>query len=425
MAEAKQKLSHAKTRRREEEKGNGLSCPLSGWVTSALGDILALNYGWSLSASKRVSGSVPVYGSNGIVDYHNEALVNSAGIIVGRKGSAGNVHFSKIPFCPIDTTFYVSPSDTNVDLEFLFYLLKFVDLKRIVGDVGVPGLNREMAYLERVIYPADKREQRSIATILGQVQKAIEEQEKLLSLTAELKRTLLHQLFTQGLRNEPQKQTDIGPIPKSWEVVQLGEVINLFAGYAFKSTDGVSESNTQLLRMGNLYQNTLELDRSPIFYPDVFADAHKRFVLKEGDLVMSLTGTSGKEDYGFTVRIPKTDKTLLLNQRVARIDITDNRLQKDFAHYFLLSRKFLDHLFLSAKGMKQANLSTNAMKKLKVVLPCEAEQQEIATCFKSVDQKVVVVGRKVAALQDLFRTLLHELMTAKTRVVAIALQHTN
>jgi type I restriction enzyme S subunit len=131
---------------------------------------------------------------------------------------------------------------------------------------------------------------------------------------------------------------------------------------------------------------------------------------------MSLTGTSGKEDYGFTVRIPRTDKTLLLNQRVTRIDVTDHRLQKDFAHHFLLSRKFLDHLYPTAKGMKQANLSTNAMKKLKVVLPSEAEQAEIATCFKSLDQKVVVAGRKVAALQDLFRTHLHELMTAKTRV---------
>ena len=132
--------------------------------------------------------------------------------------------------------------------------------------------------------------------------------------------------------------------------------------------------------------------------------------------VWSVTGTTGKEDYGFNVRIPKTDKKLLLNQRVTRIDVTDHRLQKDFASHFLLLRKFLDHLYPTAKGMKQANLCTNAMKKLKVVLPCEAEQAEIAICFKSLDQKVVVAGRKVAALQDLFRTLLHELMTAKTRV---------
>ncbi len=66
--------------------------------------------------------------------------------------------------------------------------------------------------------------------------------------------------------------------------------------------------------------------------------------------------------------------------------------------------------------MKQANLSTNAMKKLKVVLPSEAEQSEIAMCFKSLDRKVVVAGQKRDQLQDLLRTLLHELMTAKTRV---------
>jgi type I restriction enzyme, S subunit len=259
-------------------------------------------------------------------------------------------------------------------------------------------------------------EQKKIAHILSTVQRAIEAQERIIQTTTELKKALMHKLFTEGLRHEPQKQTEIGPVPESWEVVDLGDVINLFAGYAFKSDEGISESNTQLLRMGNLYQNTLDLNRSPIFYPDSFAAAHKRFVLKKDDLVMSLTGTSGKEDYGFTVRIPKTDKTLLLNQRVTRIDVTDHRLQKDFAHHFLLSRKFLDHLYPTAKGMKQANLSTNAMKKLKVVLPGAAEQSEIATCFKSLDQKVVVAGRKVAALQDLFSTLLHELMTAKTRV---------
>ena len=264
-------------------------------------------------------------------------------------------------------------------------------------------------------------EQKNIAHILSTVQRAIEAQERIIQTTTELKKALMHKLFTEGIsrsggKPQKQKQTEIGPVPESWEVVDLGDVINLFAGYAFKSKEGVPESNTQLLRMGNLYQNTLDLSRKPIFYPDSFAEDHRRFVLKEGDMVMSLTGTSGKEDYGFTVQIPRTEKTLLLNQRVTRIDITDDRLHKDFAHHFLLSRKFLDFLYPTAKGMKQANLSTNAMKKLKVVLPDPGEQKEIATCFKSLDQKVVVAGNKVAALQDLFRTLLHELMTAKTRV---------
>ena len=73
-------------------------------------------------------------------------------------------------------------------------------------------------------------------------------------------------------------------------------------------------------------------------------------------------------------------------------------------------------------AMKQANLSTNAMKKLKVVLPDESEQSDIADCFKSLDQKIIVAERKLAALQDLFRTLLHELMTAAIRVDGLELE---
>jgi type I restriction enzyme S subunit len=261
-------------------------------------------------------------------------------------------------------------------------------------------------------------EQRKIAAVLGTVQKAIEQQERIIQTTTELKKALMQKLFTEGLSGEPQKETEIGVVPESWEVEDLGNVINLFAGYAFKSEDSIPQSNTQLLRMGNLYQNRLDLCRQPIFYSDEYAGKHKRFVLNEGDLVMSLTGTSGKEDYGFTVKIPRVDKTLLLNQRVTRIDITDSRLQKDFAHHFLLSRKFLDFLYPTAKGMKQANLSTNAMKRLKIVLPVKEEQEEIANCFNLLDRKITIARQKGIFLQDIFRALLHELMTAKTRVHA-------
>ena len=128
----------------------------------------------------------------------------------------------------------------------------------------------------------------------------------------------------------------------------------------------------------------------------------------------SLTRNSGKEDYGFTVKLPKVNKSLLLNQRVTHINITDKRLQKDFAHHFLLSRKFLDYLYPTAKGMKQANLSTHAMKKLKVLLPETEEQDDIANCFKSLDAKIGVTEQKINNLQDLFRTRLHELMTARS-----------
>jgi type I restriction enzyme S subunit len=131
---------------------------------------------------------------------------------------------------------------------------------------------------------------------------------------------------------------------------------------------------------------------------------------------MSLTGTSGKEDYGFTVKVPEISKILLLNQRVAKIDIKSKGLLKDFLLYFLLSRKFLDFLYPTAKGMKQANLSTHAMKKLKILIPDVNEQEVIAKCFRQIDSKIQLHENQADRLQSLFRTLLNQLMTAQVRV---------
>ena len=73
-------------------------------------------------------------------------------------------------------------------------------------------------------------EQRKIAAVLGLAQRAIEQQERLIALTTELKKALLHKFFTEGLRGEPQKQTEIGPVPESWQIATLGEVANIQTG---------------------------------------------------------------------------------------------------------------------------------------------------------------------------------------------------
>ena len=89
------------------------------WISMTVGDLVTLNYGESLPERKRKQGKIPVYGSNGITGYHDQALVPGPGIIVGRKGTSGAVHYCKFDYFPIDTTFYITPSE-NYDLRFVY-----------------------------------------------------------------------------------------------------------------------------------------------------------------------------------------------------------------------------------------------------------------------------------------------------------------
>ena len=109
-----------------------------GWEWKKLGDIIELKYGKGLKKENRQSfGNVSVYGSNGIVGYHDEAFVNETCLIVGRKGSIGAIHISNESCWPIDTTYYIVPPK-ELDVLFLFYLLSTLNLDRLNKSTAIP-----------------------------------------------------------------------------------------------------------------------------------------------------------------------------------------------------------------------------------------------------------------------------------------------
>ena len=124
-----------------------------GWEVKTLGELIELAYGKALKAGDRKGGSIPVYGSNGQVGWHDEKLVAGPGIVVGRKGNPGIVTWAHSDFFPIDTTFYVVPRNTNEELPFLFFALTAQDLPSVAADSAVPGLNRNLAYMNRQLVP--------------------------------------------------------------------------------------------------------------------------------------------------------------------------------------------------------------------------------------------------------------------------------
>jgi type I restriction enzyme S subunit len=271
---------------------------------------------------------------------------------------------------------------------------------------GVSG-----SLLKTVLVPVPPLpEQRKIATVLGMVQRAIEQQERMLALTAELKKALLHKLFTEGLRGEPQKQTEIGPVPQSWEVVTLGEYLTE-AQYGI-SAKGSESGRYAVLRMTNQRQGRISSDN--LQYVELTADQFHRFRVERQDILFNRTNSL--ELVGRTA-IFDLEGDFVFASYLIRLRTDAERLRPFFLnHYFNWEETQVRLKSIATRAVSQSNISATRLRGFLVPVPKPGEQDEIVEKVDCLDQKLSVHARKHAALSALFRTLLHQLMTAQIRV---------
>jgi len=418
MADVKQK------KRVAIKKGNGLSSPLNDglenpslvWSDILIPDALekvGIGKQNQIQSSEMLPhGRFPVIdqGQDYIAGYCNDEsrviLKELPLIIFGDHTRC--VKYVDFPFVlGADGTKVLKPKDKLLDTKFFYYALRSLNIPN-------RGYNRHFSVLKEKRIPLPPlSEQRSIATILGQVQKVIEEQEKLLAVTAELKRTLLHQLFTQGLCNEPQKQTDIGPIPKSWEVVQLGELFQIRHGFAFLGKFFQSQGPYILLTPGHFFEEGGFRDQGEKtkYYVGNFPQS---YILAKKDLLVVMTEQKSGL-LGSSLMIPKGG-LYLHNQRLGLIHALDEtRLLKPFLYYLLNTPALRKQISMTASGSKVRHTSPGKIRDIQVAIPPLANQEQAVAVLEALDNKRVVAIKKHANLSDLFRTLLHQLMTGQAR----------
>ena len=134
-------------------------------------NVVTMQRGFDLPVNERKqSGEIPVYGSNGILGYHNIAKVHGGGIITGRSGTIGKVQYIKEDYWPLNTTLF-STSTHNNNIVFLSYLIELFDLSRFVEGTGVPTLNRNKFHNKKIIN-VPKSEQKQFADFVQQVNKS-------------------------------------------------------------------------------------------------------------------------------------------------------------------------------------------------------------------------------------------------------------
>jgi len=146
---------------------------MNGWVKKTLGEVCTLQRGFDLPTRQRKKGDYPLISSSGCIDSQAEAKVSSPGVVTGRSGSIGSVFFIDKDFWPLNTTLYVKDFHGN-DPQFIFHLLRKLDLKRFAGGSGVPTLNRNIVHSELVYVPSDVSEQKRIVAILDEAFEGID-----------------------------------------------------------------------------------------------------------------------------------------------------------------------------------------------------------------------------------------------------------
>ena len=302
----------------------------------------------------------------------------------------------------------------NHFLSFFLTTRETVDwLNRHAAGVVMPNLSNSVLHRVPIALPP-LAEQRKIAGVLGLVQRALEQQERLIALTTELKKALLHQLFTQGLRGEPQKQTEIGPVPESWEVVTLGSLAKVGNGSTPKRDNKGYWQGGTIAWLNSTKIHERFITQADQFVTDLAIKECHLPRVKPGSLLVAITG-QGKT-LGNTALI---SFETCINQHLAYAQFTTPRVVPEFVLWFMQTR--YDHLrsISQAGGSTKGALTCGYLKTYPV--PALDEQHEIADVFAALDRKEKVHQCKHAALTALFRTLLHQLMTAQLRVVDLDL----
>ena len=391
----------------------------NGWEKLKLGKVASFNYGKSLTLDERSGYNYPVFGSNGEIGRHSKYIVEGPGILIGRKGSVGKVCWSDESFWAIDTVYFVETKAT-VEQRWFYWLLHSLNLERLDSSTGIPGLNRFDAYAIEIRRPP-LIEQKAIAEILDTIDNAIHATEKLIEKLKSMKRGLLHDLLTRGLdvngnlrdpiaHPEQFKDSELGRIPKEWEVNQLGD-ISLNSG-DYGSGAAAAAYNPDLPRYVRITDITdegyLDLNsKTSISFKDA-----KDYILQNGDLNFARSGaTVGKtylyrQEDGLVAHAGYVIK-FSINQKICNPNYTFLWTQSEF--YWLWINRTL-------RQGAQPNINAEEYRTMLLPKPKVSEQKLIC-------ERVEIFGSCITNEKNLLlklklqkKGLMDDLLTGRVRV---------
>ena len=314
------------------------------------------------------------------------------------------------------------PRTDRHDRRLLFFYLLHPDVRHHVAErmEGTTGRQRvpEEVLLDLPFPEFEPEEQIAVSDSLEMIQRLVVAETKSVQAAIALKRATMRTLFTCGLRGEVQKETEIGPVPASWVPTPIVSIGLVKGGKRMPKGVSLTDENTgkPYIRVTDFQDHSIAVDQV-LFVPKGYEDVIARYVISSDNIYISIAGT-----IGLVGQVPNTLDGANLTENAAKICVTKPDVIARYVMYALASEMCQVQIAQAIGKNAQPKLALARVEQIKLPLPTPRdEQHEIVTVLDAIDRKIDLHQRKRKLLDDLFKALLHKLMTGEIRVADLDL----
>jgi len=400
--------------------------PHPNWIIKNLEDSCDILDGQRIPLNEEtrntIKGTIPYYGANGVVDYINKYIFDEKLILIAEDGGYFNEYKTRpIAYMIKDKSWVNNHAHVlrvrekdGLSTEYIFYNLEHKNVMQFIKGSTRTKLNQ--AELRKIPIPVPPLvEQRGIAEVLGTVDDAIKRSDEVIAKIEGLKRGLMKRLLTRGIGHTEFKHTELGEIPKTWQLCQLDKVTSFQNGRFFPSDD-YTNNGIKLLRLGNLDPDGFLKwnEGNTIFLPIKYAKETSEWIIKENEIIMNLTAQSLEDEFLGRVSLSDKNEYCLLNQRLARIKTTG--IETGFLFWLLKSpifRRFVDKL---PGGTKIKHIYSREISKFILPLPPVNEQNHISRILFDIRYKKLYAKKQLLKLDLIKKGLTQALLSGQVRV---------
>lgn len=374
---------------------------MSTFKECLLGDVITFQRGFDITKKEQCDGATPIVSSSGVHSYHNTAKVKGPGVIIGRKGTLGTVHYMNTPFWPHDTTLWVKDFKGN-DPRFLYYFLQTLQLENFDTGSSNPTLNRNHIHKIKVIFP-DHPLQEKIAAALSAYDDLIKNNKRRITLLENMAEEIYREWFVRFRFPGWQEAEFEKGLPVNWQTSGLGQIATFVMGQSPKS---------------EFYNR----NRDGLPFHQGVGTFGKRFPAHE--VYCSVTGREAKAgDVLFSVRAPVGRLNLALEPMVIGRGLAAVRHHRGCQSYlyYLLSTAFSNEDIIGNGAIFNA-VGKDELRSFKVFSPPDELVDAFEKLVKPIDKQIAGLIRQNEVLEKTKNQLLPRLISGKLSVENLDIQ---